>query len=502
MKRYAWIGALILVMLTAGAASASDFMDTWVTFVFADDNINAGAEDRSPGAGFQKVNDELFFENIQSEKRGQETLTQLVLYKEMPSYFPHLNVEAALVIEFENYVNEDTYKNETQIGDDGSYLKLNYFFSADTYSGDHISITAFPMDSNRFLLGYTYDITWGGEDIFPNNSGQVPGVRLRGQWGTDSGYEGYAFLGAKTARLLNEEINERDTYYGFLAGFGQQFFSVMRWEANGGMFQRGVFPPQGQDSEIGGKIVEAYGASTRIGFAQGKEIGDSIEFRLYKNNPEAGQKMMEPRVYLPGTSWETYLEATYITQNLLEWDEVDTTVLQPATAGALNAKLQINKLRLHADMIYQDLSFILFNIPGLAPYKAFPDDTTVRPEWFAAGGVDYFFETPHLTPGLIVGLKQPATFESGDNVITVFRDEDDWETLPRGEDAFNILSAKGTLKWDVAPIFTIAAEVKYTVDKNRTRYEKSDSESGRERVFEEDNVTNRLGFALLMQARF
>jgi hypothetical protein len=38
------------------------------------------------------------------------------------------------------------------------------------------------------------------------------------------------------------------------------------------------------------------------------------------------------------------------------------------------------------------------------------------------------------------------------------------------------------------------------LDKNRTKY--VETEDGAKRVFEDDNVTNILGFSLLMQARF
>ena len=492
---------VLIILAFASSAFAGDFMDTWVTFIFADDNVLAGPEDRSPGAGFQQVDDELFFENLEAERRGQETLTHLVLYKQMPSYFNHLNVEAALVIQMENWVNTDTGKSETVIGDDGSYLKMNYYFSSTEFMGDNISITAFPLDSQRFQLGYAYDIAWGGEKIFPGNTGQVPGFKLQGEWGTGTGHYGYSFIGAKTARLLNEDIHEMQTYYGLLGGFGTSITKLVMWEINGGYFQRGAFPPQGQDSEIGGMTVEAYGASTRFTLHQGSDVGTSVDFRLYKNDPVMAKEMAKEQKYDSGIAWATSVEATYITQTLLDWDKTDTTVLQPAMAGNLSGKFRAGKFRLHGDMFYRDLSYILFNIPGIAPYKAFPENAETTNEWFVAGGFDYFFERPHLTPGIIVGYKHPGTFKSGD-VVTVFRDENDWETLPEDEAALDILSAKTTLKWDVAQFFTVMGEVRYTLDSNRTKYETADNESGRRRVFEDDDITNRMGFSLLMQARF
>jgi len=501
MGRKTCLIAMILILAFAQSALAGDFMDTWVTFIFADDNVMAGPEDRSPGAGFQQVDDELFFENLEAERRGQETLTHLVLYKEMPSYFKHLNVEAALVIQMENWVNTETGENETVIGDDGSYLKMNYYFSPTEYSGDNISLTAFPLDSQRFMLGYAYDIAWGGEKIFPGNSGQVPGFRIKSEWGTGTGHYGYTFLGAKSARLLNEDIHEMQTYYGVLGGFGTSITNLAMWEVNGGYFQRGAFPPQGEGSEIGGITVDAYGASTRFTLHQGDSVGTSVDFRLYKNDPAIAVEMGKEQKYDDNLAWSTSVEYTYITQSLLDWDKADTTVYQPAMAGNLSGKFRAGKFRLHGDMFYRDLSYILFNIPGISPYKAFPDNGKTTDEWFVAGGIDYYFERPRLTPGVIVGYKHPGTFKTG-SVITVFRDEDDWETLPEDKNAYDIISAKSTLKWDVAPFFSMMGEVRYTLDNNRTKYETTDDESGRKRVFEDSDITNRMGFSLLMQARF
>lgn len=501
---------VFLGLLFPATVRAGDFVDTWVTFLFADDNVFAGPKDRSPGAGFQQVDDEIFFENLESEKRGQETLTQLVLYKRMPSYFPKLDVEAALVIELENFQNSETGETETVVSDDGSYLKMNFFFDKVEYEegkmqpkfeGDNFSITGFPVDSQRFLLGYAYDIAWGGEKIFPGNTGQVPGIRLMTNFGRGNGNDHYVFVGAKSARLLNEEIHELQTYYGYLAGCGFDLAKALKWEVNGGYFERGAFPPQGEDTEIGGVTVDAYGASTRLTVHQGAPVGTSVDFRLYKNDPDAGVKFTTPEKYDTRTAWNVSAEGTYITQALLDWEDAETTVMQPATAGAMQGKLRFGKTRLHGDLFYRDLSFILFNIPGIAPYRAFPEDGEQSPEWFVAGGLDYYLEAPRLTPGFIVGYKRPAQYKSGD-VITVYRDDDDWETLPSGENAFDIVSAKGNLKWDVAPFFAVIGEARYSIDKNRTRYDLSEDESGRERVFEEASVTNSFGYTLMMQARF
>ena len=86
-----------------------DFMDTRVTFVFSDNNVLAGPKDSSPGVGADAPDNE-FYENLQTEKTGYETETELVLYKRMPSYFHRLDAEAALVLELQSWV-DDQWQN-------------------------------------------------------------------------------------------------------------------------------------------------------------------------------------------------------------------------------------------------------------------------------------------------------------------------------------------------------------------------------------------------------
>ena len=482
--------------------TAGNAMATRVTFAFADDNLLAGPADRSPQAGFNLPDDELFFENLTQEKRGYETETQLLVYKRVPSYFRRFDAEAALVIELQNFINEKTFQNETRIGDDGSYLKFNWYTKRDDYTGDNVNLTLFPFDSQRFLLGYTYDITWGGERIFPNNTGQVPGLRLKYDWNVGTGKDSYAFVGAKTARMINDEINEPQTYYGALGGVGIGFTDWLMWEVNGGYFQRGAFPPQGAEfSGIGGKTAEAFGGSSRLTAHWGMPVGTSIDFRLFKYAPDASLLLTAPQFYDDKWALSAAIEYTAVAQTLLDWEQPDSTEIVPAMAGAFIGKFRYKNWRISPNAIYRQLSYVVFDIPGISPYRGFPEGADVRPETFFAITTDYRFPKPHLTPGVTFAYKRPATWTSN-GVTTVLRDTDDWETLPPGEAAFDIIASKLTLRWDIAPFFVLISELRYTLDKNQTKFVKAENESGRRRVFDDPNITNRLGFFILAQARW
>lgn len=512
MKRnFCWLAAGVLIALAAAPAAGGDFMDTWLTFAFSDDNLLADAKDRSPRAGFHYTGNETFFDNYNAATTGYETLAHLILYKQMESYFPHLTLEAALVIQLENVTDEVTWETETQLADDGSYIKINYHFSPLAANRDMLALTLFPIDSDRFRLGYSYDISWGGNETWPTNTNPVPGLRLRWDYGTaeSAGFGGYVLGGIKAVRLLNEDLNEVDTYFGFLGGFGLDFVKAVLWEVNGGLFEKGVFPPQSYDSEIAGETIEAHGASTRLTWRTGLPIGDSVDFRLYRRDMEAVMRATEPETYDQGFSHLVSTEFTYLEQLMLDWNDAETTIYQPAMAGDVNVKFKIRNFRVHSDAVYRQLAYILFDVPGLAPFYAFPDDATLTDEWFVAGGFDYHFPSAHLTLGLIGGYKHPATYQGPTDLpdvidqqsVIVVRDLGDLEILPPGEEAFDIVSIKPTFRLDLAEGFSILGELQYSLDKNRTKYE-DDDQGVAERVFDDDNVTNILGFSLLAQARF
>lgn len=494
------------------AWTSGNAMATRVTFAIADDNLLAGAADRSPGLGFKLAADRLFYDAIEQRKRGFETETQLVVYKRVPTYFKRMDAEAAFVVNLQHFTNDKTYRTDTQIRDYGSYVKLNWYTKRSDYQGDNVSLTMFPFDSQRFLLGYTYNITWGGERIFPNNApggdaarsnSMVPGVRLRYDFKVGTGKDGYVFFGAKTARLLNEQLNEPQTYYGLLGGYGLSFTRWLAWEVNGGYFQRGAFPPQGTlYPGIGGKTAQTFGGSTRLTFRYGMPIGTSIDFQLYRYSPDASYLLTQNQTYDNRIAGSAAFEFTTVGQTLLDWEKPDTTVIRPAMAGAFNGRLRIKKIRLFGTALFRNLDYVVLDIPGVAPYRAFPQGAIVKPEWFIVAGIDYYLPRTRLTPGFVFAYKNPASYTSNGTTL-VYREYWDVETLPQGiPTAYDILSSKLTLKWDIAPFFVLVSELRYTHDSNRTKFVKSSDDAGRVRVFEDANITNRLGFFLLTQARW
>src|SRR5512133_1718357 len=173
------IGAALVVAAMSQAAWASDFLDTRLSFAFADDNVLAGAGETTPnspnarfGAGNQNTQ---FYDNFNTRYSGFETLSHVVLYKKSPAFFEGLITEAAM-----NVLLLEQPSGGLTIKDDSSYVRLAY-----TAPGwkptDTLSFTGFPVSADRFRLGYAYRITWGGSGIFTSRAFAygVPGAKLQ-----------------------------------------------------------------------------------------------------------------------------------------------------------------------------------------------------------------------------------------------------------------------------------------------------------------------------------
>ncbi len=496
--------ASLIACAVAMPAAAGSFMDTTITGYLGDDNLLVGPEEFSPSPGLSNAYPELFFEGLEAEKTVAVTETHLVLYKKMPGFIRGLETEAALVLEFEIFRDPDNgevgpsvSKVDAAIRDDGSYIKLTGYFDRDAMTGPNVSFTMFPFDSQRFLLGFSYDLTWGGERIYPTNFGPVPGAKLNLDLGP-----AYFFAGFKTQpRIQQYYDNQVETQYGVLWGGGLRagpFF----FDANGGFFDRGHFDIQ-QHLE---SSIFALGGSAQVGVVFGDAIGQSVDFRLYRNDPNARDAASEQIDYTEGVHFKAATEFTAIGQTAIDFDEPTSTVNSYATAGDLNLKLRVNKFRVHGDVVYRSVNFLVFNTPGLTPYYSVSEALVTQPQFYGAVGVDYFFEKSHLTPGVIFGMMQPAAVQGDEGLAGAFdgtvvvRDANDLEFLPPGEGPFTIISVKGNLRWDVSRMLSVMTELSYTIDFNQSKTVGEDA-GNQVRVLDEDRA-RQLGFNLLMQAHF
>ena len=164
-------------------------MDTRLTWTFGDDDFLHATGELVPLSPTFSVGDRpqyrLFFDNLNSRFAGRENLTHLVLYKKMPGFIENLTTEAALVLRFDiAELAANTGNVNTALYDSGSYIRVFYQTGGDARRRASRRVF-FPLDTDRFRLGYLYDISWGGtaasinQSIFPRIQGASPGLKVQ-----------------------------------------------------------------------------------------------------------------------------------------------------------------------------------------------------------------------------------------------------------------------------------------------------------------------------------
>lgn len=472
------------------------FMDTRLSFSFSDDDWLKGPGETTPSSPFvdfaPRSNNQFFFDNLNRRDSGYETLTHLVLHRRQAGFIPGLDTEAALVARVRIIADDDTGVFSTAINDDGSYVRIRYFFNGSLADEEaaNLDVVAFPFNSDRFRLGYLYDISWAGISIYPRPRVAAPALKVQLNL-----FDGYLFVGAKTARMLDETpgIATNESYWGGLAGAGWDFFDMLAVDVGTGIFNRGTNPNPG----VQGEPVLGYGASGRVAFHLGREVPGSIDFRLYRSDPAMADLFRVVRRSREGFSFLAALEYSHLQQTLQDPDDLRTTTIQPANAAAFSSRLGWNNLEVGADAIYRDLSFVLFNRPGFTSFQDFSDNSVATPEFLLALSANWLFESLHLTPGLVFGVQLPASIAGLDarrvsevdgvgfskSQVVVVRNVGSQDILPCNRYEENggfqdcvepqnvepIYAMRGALKWDLSEMLALVFETTLFIDNNETR---------------------------------
>ncbi|MEI8258686.1 MAG: hypothetical protein WCJ30_23685, partial [Deltaproteobacteria bacterium] len=492
-----------------------DYLDTRLTWTFGDDDVLAPTGQRVPVSQMPGIGDrqqyQLFFDALNSRFAGRENLTHLVLYSRAPGFIPRVITEASLVLRLDmaqlatgaNNLNQAFY-------DAGTYLRIQYQTNL-ARPTDGLSLTFFPFDTDRFRLGYLWDLSWGGNDIFPRRVGGAPGLRVAYDSGPFS-----AFLGFKTANIVVplqvatgsadiDIVRVQETQYAGLGGVGIRFNDMFRFDANGGFFQQGRFDFPG----VRGQPVFLFGGSARIVVNSNLPPSQSIDMLLYRNHPDFPMQLFARETYTPGrVAWMVSLEGTALDQHLVDIDHPGSTTFQPGFARALQGRLKSGYLGVGLTGLYRDVPFLLRNVPSFIPFQSLPNDpsVTVTPEYFVAASIDYRIAAANLLPSFIVGVQFPATFSTSVTEGTlqsqrtlVIRRAGNFSILPPGASALPILSMRLAMRWDLSTIFAIVGWVQYVRDPNGTLLEVDSTGTRQTRVFQ---APDQLGFGLTAQARF
>lgn len=505
----------VLVAISAlGAAQAwaGDLVDTRITWVFCDDNVLARSGQTTPNSPDAFIGcsaaAKQFFDNFNTRYSGFENISNLVIHAQAPTFFAGLTAEAALAVTVTlSQLNSDASK---WFSDTSSYVRLHWTPAGWDAKTAGLNLTLFPVSADRFRLGFAYKVSWGGSPIFAKK-GNVPGLRLQFTAGPV-----YAFLGLKTTLQAypappNNNIEE-ETYYGTLAGAGIDVLPTLRFEVNGGYFTQGKF----EFPDVIGTPVRAAGVSAQAVYHLGEPVPISLDFKLYKNLPDAAEVYFKPEPYPGGVSLVAIVEGSYLAHNLKDPGAPGGTRIQSAYAVALQGRVKSDFARLHLLALKRSLSFIQFNVPGFPPFLDFPAGTQVDDEQFFAVGADYYVAPAHLTVGILGGFQRPASFTGdlrasglcGNNPppgcegsrTVVIRDENLFSILPSGLGAVNIFSVKGTVRWDIADFMAFIGELYYTRDENRFTF--AEDVTGVNVYEPVSELPAALGFNAAVQARF
>jgi hypothetical protein len=500
----------------------SNFMDTRLSWTFGTDDVLHPTGQLIPLSPSASIGDraqyQLFFDALDSRFNGRENLSHLVVYKKMPGFLPHLTTEAAVVLAVDfDALGSLTGNLNSAFYDAGSYIRLFYNTNSDR-PREGISAVFFPIDTDRFRLGYLYNLSWGGTDaalnqsIFPSIVGSAPGLKV--QYDHD---KFYAFAGFKTAQIVEpiqiinpgsdndvENTSVANTNYGFLAGFGLDPFTHLRIDGGAGYFQQGRFDLD----DVRGRPVYTYGFSGRVVVHDKMPIPQSVDFLLYKNDPMAPMTIFAPERYNPReVAWSVSLEADQLFQHLKNFDVTGGVEDQPATALALQGVLRLGYARFSATGIYQDLNYVEHNVPGFIPFETIPQSATTQAEIFGALAFDYYVKSARLTPGIAGGLELPSTFQSvfTDGGIPasrtiVVREQGNESILPYDDGRRPIFQGRIQCRWDISDMLKAFVWVQYVNDNNGTLVVTDPNEgSASLRVFQ---PPGQLGFATSLQARF
>ena len=500
--------------LSAGLSRTShDFIDTRITWTFGDDDVLTATGQRVPVSPEVRIGDrqqyQLFFDALNSRFAGRENLTHLAMYARAPGFIPRVNTEAALVLRFDiGQLSTGTGNLNQALYDAGTYLRVSYALDP-ARPTDALALTFFPFDTDRFRLGYLWDLSWGGNDVFPRRVGPAPGLKLSLDLGPFSAWAGFKTAGIVvpleviTSSRDIEIVRVEETQYAGLGGLGLRVGDIFRFDVGGGWFAQGRFDFPG----VRGLPVYLFGGSARALFSQGLRTTQSLDMMLYRNDPTAPFVAFAPETYTPGrVAWSVSAEAAVLAQNLADIATPGATALQPGIAGAIQGRVKVGYLGASVTGLYRDPSFILRNVPSFIPFQTFPADAQVNPEFFVAGQVDYAFTAAHLVPSVIVGMQFPATFSaqvtegSLQSLRTlVIRRAGNFSVLPPGDAAVPILSARASLRWDLSTIMAGIAWAQYVYDGNATLLQVDATGTRQVRVFQRPD---QLGFGITMQARF
>jgi hypothetical protein len=271
-----------------------------------------------------------------------------------------------------------------------------------------------------------------------------------------------------------------------------------------GLFQQGQLENvPDASSELYGRMINAFGLSTQIGWRSTAELDfiQSGELSLYRNAPDYVLDSYISHSTVENFGVLVQAELNYLGHELLDADKANATTIENAMAADLQTRLAFGSTMVDVDFVYKDLPYILFNIPGLTSGVSLPEDMEITPQLYGRIKVSHYFADWHVAPSFGFGLMQPASYKTGDGTFVQYSERDKEGVPSKNKGATNIMAMVLGTQLDLSKSMVAVGELLYTVDKNLSRV--SENASGElVRVAEAAPVQNAIGFNLMLRARF
>jgi hypothetical protein len=170
-------------------------------------------------------------------------------------------------------------------------------------------------------------------------------------------------------------------------------------------------------------------------------------------------------------------------------------------AADIQTRLAFAGTLVDLDLVYKDLPYILFNIPGLTSGVSLPEAMETTPQLYGRLKVSRYFADWNMAPSLGFGLMQPASYKTGDGTFVQYSERDKEGVPSKNNGATNIMAVVLGNQLDLSKSMIAVGELLYTIDQNLSKV--SENAAGElVRVPESKPVQNAIGFNLMLRARF
>ena len=340
---------------------SSGFIDTRLAFTLTNENllVKPGETIPSvPGWRFGTPNSlgVLFFDNYDTRYSGFETLSHAVDVPRLPQ--GPLRRRGRLRAPHQRAVGEE----HRALATTAATSRCRTGRTRRTRIRRASSLTAFPVSADRFRLGYSYRLSWGGNPEYGRAKSATPGVKL--QYDTEN---------ALRVRRRQERGRARPPH---------RRAEVARSRSSAAPASTPTDDAPASRSTAATSTAATTSSSTsttrrcscsaprrRSRSTRACRSQSSVDYKLYKNNGERVSGLFDPVKY-PGGAVVAREGGVHGPRP--DARRIPTRPARPrsrsGTAGDLNVRVMIDRVRLRLDASYRDLAFILHSLPSLPTY--------------------------------------------------------------------------------------------------------------------------------------